>query len=65
MIPWTGVHVIADGGARPGRTPQAIAEAALEGGARIIQVRMKGSASRELYDAASKVAVIRASTNGW
>ena len=56
MIPWTGVHVIADGGARSGRTPQAIAEAALEGGARIIQVRMKGSTSRELYDAASKVA---------
>jgi thiamine-phosphate pyrophosphorylase len=52
---WSGVHVIADGGASPDRPPRTIAEAALAGGARIVQVRMKGAASRQLYEAAREV----------
>ena len=55
---WTGLHVIADAGARPSRTAAEIAAAALAGGANIIQVRMKGGAARALYDAASSVAQV-------
>jgi len=51
---WTGLHVIADGASTEGVL--AVAEAALEGGARIVQVRMKGVPSGTLFHAASAVA---------
>ncbi len=53
---WTGLHVIADAGARSSRLSAEIAAAALAGGASIIQVRLKGGSARALYDAASNVA---------
>ncbi|MDP3937275.1 MAG: thiamine phosphate synthase [Deltaproteobacteria bacterium] len=53
---WSGVHVIADMGASPSRSPLDIANAALAGGVRIIQVRAKGAASRDLLEAAISVA---------
>lgn len=53
---WSGLHVIADAGASPDRSPLEIAEAALSGGARIIQVRMKDAPARALLDAALAVA---------
>jgi thiamine-phosphate pyrophosphorylase len=53
---WAGVHVIADPAAARGRSALAIAEAALRGGAQVIQVRMKGATSRALYEAAVSVA---------
>jgi thiamine-phosphate pyrophosphorylase len=46
--------VIADGGTAEGMLT--VAEAAIEGGARIVQVRMKGVPSRTLFLAASQVA---------
>ena len=55
---WTGLHVIADAGARPLGAPAEIAAAALAGGASIIQVRLKGGSARALYDAASSVAQV-------
>ena len=51
---WTGLHVIAGGAST--EAVLAIAEAALEGGARIVQARMKGVPSRTLFLAASAVA---------
>jgi thiamine-phosphate diphosphorylase len=51
---WAGLHVIADDPSPEGVL--AIAEASLEGGARIVQVRMKGTPSRTLFLAASAVA---------
>jgi len=53
---WAGVHVIADHAAAPGHSVRTIAEAALRGGARIVQVRMKGATSRALYEASCDVA---------
>lgn len=55
---WGGLHVIADWGTGSEATPVAIAGAALAGGARIIQVRVKGAASRALYDWADRVAAL-------
>jgi len=52
--PWAGLHVIA-GGTRVEEV-LAIAQAALEGGAPVVQVRMKGVPSRTLFLAASAVA---------
>ncbi len=52
--PWAGLHVIA-GGARA-EDVLAIAEAALEGGAPVVQVRMKGAPPRALFEAALAVA---------
>ena len=51
---WAGVHVIAGGVTIEG--VRAIAEAAIAGGARIVQVRLKGASSRTLFLAASAVA---------
>jgi thiamine-phosphate diphosphorylase len=55
-LDWVGVHVIVDPAAAGGRSLLAIAEAALRGGAQVIQVRMKGATSRALYEAVVQVA---------
>ncbi len=41
-----------------GRTPVAEAQAAILGGARVVQVRMKGAASAEVLDAASRIVAL-------
>jgi thiamine-phosphate pyrophosphorylase len=53
---WSGLHVIADSGASPTRTPLQIAEAGLAGGARIVQVRDKGASSGSLHQTALAIA---------
>ena len=47
------LHVITDH--RPGRDPATVVPAALDGGADVIQVRVKGWTDRELLDLASRV----------
>jgi hydroxymethylpyrimidine kinase/phosphomethylpyrimidine kinase/thiamine-phosphate diphosphorylase len=53
-----GLYVIADAGLRPERSPTAIAAAALAGGARVIQLRDKQSATPALLDTAKQIAAI-------
>jgi thiamine-phosphate pyrophosphorylase len=50
-----GLYVITDEELYPGRTHLMIAQAAIEGGARIIQIRDKTASDREFYEAAVAV----------
>lgn len=54
------LHVLTD--ARDGRSPLAVAAAALSAGAPVVQVRTKGCTDRELYDFAVRVAGLCAQT---
>ncbi len=47
-----GLYVITDQELHPGRTHLMIAQAAIEGGARLIQIRDKTASDREFYEAA-------------
>ena len=55
-----GLYVITDQELRPGRTHVEIAAAALEGGARIIQIRDRNASDREFYKAALEIRRITA-----
>ncbi|MEN6356036.1 MAG: thiamine phosphate synthase [Armatimonadota bacterium] len=51
----SGLYVITDSQLQPGRTHAQIARAAVEGGARFIQIRDKHASDREFYEAALEV----------
>ena len=51
----SGLYVITDQDLHPGRTHGQIAAAAIEGGARIIQIRDKNASDRDFYKAALEV----------
>jgi hydroxymethylpyrimidine kinase/phosphomethylpyrimidine kinase/thiamine-phosphate diphosphorylase len=53
-----GLYAIADAGVRPDRPPEAVAAAALAGGARVIQLRDKRSATPTLVAAAKRLATL-------
>ena len=50
-----GIYIIVDNTARPDRDHMEIAEAALSGGAKIIQLRAKNLGKRKLYERALKI----------
>jgi thiamine-phosphate pyrophosphorylase len=54
----SGIYVITDETLYPGRTHEEIAEAAVAGGARIVQLRDKSASDRRLYEAAAAIRAI-------
>ena len=55
----SGVYVITDVELMPGRTHAQIAEAALAGGAKIIQIRDKNAGDRDFYEDALELRKLR------
>lgn len=60
FIGMNGVYVITDGTLCPGRTHFDIAEAAIRGGARVVQLRDKNASDRAFYEAALKLRCLTA-----